>query len=166
MLDKLQALERELVDVESRLADPAVIADQTRYRDLAKRYKELDTIVSRARELRTRTADTNLRPLETLVISPSKRLDDIAARHLGDLPAPVRGLLRGVGVGGSGAQARGSALATRDRAATRRGTPPRRSRVVDGRSRAHTTRRPGSDGRRPARRPRTPAPRTRVSHRR
>ena len=57
-------------------------------------------------------ADTALRPLETLVIAPSKRLDEIAARHLGDLPAPVRGLLRGVGVGGRGEQARGATLAS------------------------------------------------------
>jgi NTE family protein len=57
-------------------------------------------------------ADTELRPLEALVISPSQRLDDIAARHLGALPAPVRALLRGVGVGGQGEQARGSALAS------------------------------------------------------
>lgn len=57
-------------------------------------------------------ADAALRPLETLVISPSKRLDVIATRHLGDLPAPVRGLLRGVGVGGRGDQARGAALAS------------------------------------------------------
>ncbi len=57
-------------------------------------------------------ADTALRPLETLVIAPSRRLDEIAARHLGDLPAPVRGLLRGVGVGGRGDQARGAALAS------------------------------------------------------
>ncbi len=57
-------------------------------------------------------ADTTLRPLEALVISPSQRLDDIAARHLSALPAPVRALLRGVGVGGQGEQARGSALAS------------------------------------------------------
>lgn len=57
-------------------------------------------------------ADTPLRPLEALVISPTQRLDDIAARHLGALPAPVRALLRGVGVGGQGSQARGSALAS------------------------------------------------------
>ena len=57
-------------------------------------------------------ADTTLRPLEALVISPSQRLDDIAARHLPALPAPVRALLRGVGVGGQGEQARGSALAS------------------------------------------------------
>ncbi len=57
-------------------------------------------------------ADTELRPLEALVISPSQRLDDIAARHLGALPAPVRALLRGFGVGGQGEQARGSTLAS------------------------------------------------------
>jgi NTE family protein len=57
-------------------------------------------------------ADTPLRPLEVLVISPSQRLDDIAARHIGALPVPVRALLRGVGVGGQGEQARGSALAS------------------------------------------------------
>ncbi len=57
-------------------------------------------------------ADSELRPLEALVISPSQRLDDVAARHLGALPAPVRALLRGVGVGGQGEQARGSALAS------------------------------------------------------
>jgi NTE family protein len=56
--------------------------------------------------------DTDLRPLEALVIAPTQRLDDIAARHLGALPAPVRALLRGVGVGGSGEQARGAALAS------------------------------------------------------
>ncbi|MDO9095494.1 MAG: patatin-like phospholipase family protein [Rubrivivax sp.] len=57
-------------------------------------------------------ADTPLKPLEALVISPSQRLDDIAARHLKALPAPVRALLGGVGVGGQGDQARGSALAS------------------------------------------------------
>jgi NTE family protein len=57
-------------------------------------------------------ADTPLRPLEALVISPSQRLDEIAARHLGALPTAVRALLRGVGVGGQGEAARGAALAS------------------------------------------------------
>ncbi|MDE2367482.1 MAG: patatin-like phospholipase family protein [Burkholderiales bacterium] len=57
-------------------------------------------------------ADTPLRPLEALVISPSQRVDDIASRHIGALPAPVRGLLRGVGVSGQGTAARGAALAS------------------------------------------------------
>jgi len=57
-------------------------------------------------------ADTPLKPIEALVISPSQRIDDIAARHIGALPRPVRTLLRGVGVGGEGPQVRGAALAS------------------------------------------------------
>ncbi|HET7863086.1 MAG TPA: patatin-like phospholipase family protein [Burkholderiaceae bacterium] len=55
---------------------------------------------------------TPLRPVEALVIAPSQRLDDIAARHLGSMPGPIRTLLRGVGVSGSGNDARGAALAS------------------------------------------------------
>ena len=54
-------------------------------------------------------ARSPLRPIDVLVIAPSQRLDDIAARHLDDLPNPVRALLRGVGVGGSGGDRRGGA---------------------------------------------------------
>ena len=56
--------------------------------------------------------DTPLRPVEALVIAPSQRLDDVAARHQASLPAPVRALLRGAGVSGQGEQARGAALAS------------------------------------------------------
>jgi len=51
-------------------------------------------------------------PIETLVIAPSLRLDDLAAKHIGSLPAPVRAMLRGVGVSGRGEDARGAALAS------------------------------------------------------
>jgi NTE family protein len=57
-------------------------------------------------------ADTPLRPVEALVIAPTQRLDDIAARHLGSLPGPVKALLRGAGVSGEGQSARGTALAS------------------------------------------------------
>jgi NTE family protein len=57
-------------------------------------------------------ASVALQPIESLVIAPSQRLDDIASRHIGSLPAPVRALLRGVGVAGRGTEARGSALAS------------------------------------------------------
>ena len=57
-------------------------------------------------------ARTSLRPIDVLVIAPSKRLDDIAAKHIGSLPAPVRALLRSVGVSGRGDDARGAALAS------------------------------------------------------
>jgi NTE family protein len=44
-------------------------------------------------------ARSPLRPLDLLVIAPSQRLDDIAARHVESLPPAVRSLLRGIGVG-------------------------------------------------------------------
>ena len=56
--------------------------------------------------------DTALRPVQALVISPSQRLDDIAARHQARLPLPVRTLLRGVGVTGQGREAQGATLAS------------------------------------------------------
>ena len=57
-------------------------------------------------------AETSLKPLDVLVISPSQRLDDIAAKHLGSLPLPIRAMLRGLGVSGEGDDARGAALAS------------------------------------------------------
>lgn len=57
-------------------------------------------------------AHTSLRPLDLLVIAPSQRLDDIAAKHLRDLPRPVRALLRGIGVGGGRDPRGGAALAS------------------------------------------------------
>jgi NTE family protein len=57
-------------------------------------------------------AVSQLRPVEVLVIAPSQRIDDIAARHLWALPPAVRAMLRAVGVYGRGKTARGSALAS------------------------------------------------------
>jgi NTE family protein len=59
-------------------------------------------------------AQTALRPIEVLVIAPSQRIDDIAARHIGSLPPTVRALLRGVGVSSAehGQEASGAALAS------------------------------------------------------
>ncbi|MCZ7653974.1 MAG: hypothetical protein M5R42_06295 [Rhodocyclaceae bacterium] len=49
-----------------------------------------------------------LRNIETLVISPSQRLDYMAARHVKSLPWPVRAMLRGIGATSKA----GSALAS------------------------------------------------------
>ncbi|MBS3958733.1 MAG: patatin-like phospholipase family protein [Xanthomonadaceae bacterium] len=43
-------------------------------------------------------AQSSLRPLELLVIAPSQRIDDIAARHIDALPRAVRTMLGAVGV--------------------------------------------------------------------
>ena len=47
-------------------------------------------------ELR-RTAGIPLKPIETLVIAPSQRLDYLATRHRAALPRALRLALRGVG---------------------------------------------------------------------
>ena len=57
-------------------------------------------------------AATSLKPLEVLVIAPSQRLDDIAAKHLASLPLTIRTMLRALGVQGRGDDARGAALAS------------------------------------------------------
>jgi peptide chain release factor 1 len=57
VLERLGELELECAEVEARLADPDVIADHERYQGLARRYRELEAIVSRARQLRQRQDD-------------------------------------------------------------------------------------------------------------
>lgn len=57
-------------------------------------------------------AASGLRPIDLLVISPSERIDAVAAKHVGDLPRPVRALLGGVGVTSDKSDFRGAALAS------------------------------------------------------
>jgi peptide chain release factor 1 len=57
VLERLRDLEREFLEVEARLGDPALIADQSRYQQVAKRYRELEPIVTRARALSQRQED-------------------------------------------------------------------------------------------------------------
>ncbi|MDB5992792.1 MAG: Patatin [Herbaspirillum sp.] len=56
-------------------------------------------------EQRSRMA---LKPIETLVIAPSQRIDDIACRHVHSLPRPIRAMLGGIGA----TEARGGVLAS------------------------------------------------------
>jgi NTE family protein len=55
---------------------------------------------------------SSLRPVQLLVISPSERLDGLAARHVDALPGAVRTMLRAVGVSSRQADVKGSALAS------------------------------------------------------
>jgi peptide chain release factor 1 len=57
VLERLGELEKEFQDLEARLGDPDLIADQARYQQVAKRYRELQPIVERYRELLTRRDD-------------------------------------------------------------------------------------------------------------
>ena len=57
MLARLESLEREFADVEARLGDPELIADQKRFQEQARRHKELNAVVSVGRTLRDATED-------------------------------------------------------------------------------------------------------------
>jgi peptide chain release factor 1 len=55
--DRLADLDAELNDLESRLADPQLLADQRRLTQETRRYKELEAVVGRWRRLQQREAD-------------------------------------------------------------------------------------------------------------
>jgi len=57
VLQRVEALERELADVEARLGDPDLIADQPRFQVEARRHKELETVVAVGRRWRAATED-------------------------------------------------------------------------------------------------------------
>jgi NTE family protein len=57
-------------------------------------------------------AKAGLKIMDVLIIAPSERLDDLAAKHLGELPLPIRALLRGLGVQPQGFATHGAALAS------------------------------------------------------
>ncbi|GAA3997694.1 patatin-like phospholipase family protein [Comamonas faecalis] len=56
--------------------------------------------------------ESRLRPVELLLISPTQRLDMVAARHVACLPAPVRALLAPLGVAAHSDDPRSAALAS------------------------------------------------------
>jgi peptide chain release factor 1 len=55
--DRLDDLEHEYEEVAARLADPSLLDDQRRYRDTARRFGELEAIVTRYRRLQAATSD-------------------------------------------------------------------------------------------------------------
>jgi peptide chain release factor 1 len=57
VLDRLRDLEREYLDVEARLGDPELIADQGRYQEVARRYSELKPIIETYLQLAARHGD-------------------------------------------------------------------------------------------------------------
>jgi peptide chain release factor 1 len=57
MLDRLTDLRAEYENIEARLADPEVLADPKQYAVVARRYKELDEVLEKARELESAQQD-------------------------------------------------------------------------------------------------------------
>ena len=52
MLEKLQSLEKKYEDLNLQMSDPAILADQNTYKQLAKAHGELEPIVHKYREYR------------------------------------------------------------------------------------------------------------------
>ncbi|SDP86976.1 NTE family protein [Rhodoferax sp. OV413] len=56
--------------------------------------------------------NSQLRPIELLLIAPSQRIDAIAARHVHNLPPTIRTMLGGMGMSSRADDAKGAALAS------------------------------------------------------
>ena len=57
MHDRWDSLLSEHVTLESLLSDPAVLGDQSRLREVSRRYKELTPVVECIRNIEARTSD-------------------------------------------------------------------------------------------------------------
>ncbi len=57
-------------------------------------------------------ARSGMRYIDVLALTPSENVDLLAARYIGELPATIRGLLRGIGVSSRPDDLRGAALAS------------------------------------------------------
>jgi len=57
VFERLASLEQEYADVLERLSDPKVASDQRAFRDLSRRHKQLETIVTAYRQYRTAADD-------------------------------------------------------------------------------------------------------------
>ena len=57
MFDRLQSVEDEFVSLEASLSDPDIVNDQSRMRDVTRRYKDLTPVVDCVRRYHARTAD-------------------------------------------------------------------------------------------------------------
>jgi NTE family protein len=77
------------------------------YEDMERLQRINQMVTGIPPELRE-AAGLPLRPVECLLISPSERLDYMAARYVRDLPMPIRALLRSIGA----TSRTGSALAS------------------------------------------------------
>lgn len=69
LLARAEGLERELAETEVRLADPEVVADQRRYTEMSRRYRELQPIAECAASLRA--AGEDLAAAEELLVESS-----------------------------------------------------------------------------------------------
>jgi peptide chain release factor 1 len=86
---RLSGLRREFDEVENRLADPAVVADQTRYVELSRRHRELRPIVERTAELTAAEGDL-VAARELMGMATGEERDALRAEVAGSEAAVAR----------------------------------------------------------------------------
>ncbi|MBI2634104.1 peptide chain release factor 1 [Candidatus Peregrinibacteria bacterium] len=88
MLKKLEKFEREYLDIQQKLADPAVIADQAKYRSLSRRYKSLEPIANLTAEYRRALRDKTDAE-EILKTEKDQGMRELAQSQLSEMTAKL-----------------------------------------------------------------------------
>jgi len=83
MLDKLEKLEKEFLDIQGKLADPAIIADQNQYKTLSRRYKSLQSAADLTKRYRETLANKN-EAEEILKTEKDAEMIELAKAQLGE----------------------------------------------------------------------------------
>ena len=76
MFDRLQSVEDEFVSLEASLSDPDIVNDQSRMRDVTRRYKDLTPVVDCVRRYHARTADAEA-ARELLTMAPDDERESL-----------------------------------------------------------------------------------------
>ncbi|MEZ5228243.1 MAG: PCRF domain-containing protein [Acidimicrobiales bacterium] len=82
MLERLQTLETEHAELEARLGDPDIAADNKRFVQLTRRYAELGDLVAVGRHLRERTEDLEV-ARALLAEADAAERDELRSRGVG-----------------------------------------------------------------------------------
>lgn len=87
MFEKLEKLEQEYLQIEAKLGDPEVIANQPLYRDLSRKYKTLGNIAALAREYRGVLALE--KEAKEILVGSDKEMYEIANEQLNDAKGKI-----------------------------------------------------------------------------
>ncbi|MBD3328723.1 PCRF domain-containing protein, partial [Candidatus Peregrinibacteria bacterium] len=81
MIEKLQQLEQEFYELENKMGDPEIIADQTEYTKVGRRYKELSPIIELFKEYKQLLNEKN-ESEEMLETEKDAEMRDLAKEQL------------------------------------------------------------------------------------
>lgn len=88
MIEKLQQLEQEFLDLEKKMTDPEVIQNQSEYKKLGQRHKELSTLVELYREYKKLLAEKKDAE-EILESGPDAEMEELAKEQMEHADASI-----------------------------------------------------------------------------